>query len=238
LHEHYSKPQYQEYKQSRLENLDELINAAGQFSTLVSEDDCQLLLNAFLAHVALEAGEHLDKDDSNNCVQLMTLHAAKGLEFSLVFLCGMEEGLFPHIMSMGSKEELEEERRLCYVGMTRAKQKLYMSCADSRQLHGSTNLRQPSRFLREIPPELIKSDTLINSVKPALFEDLSQDLSHGQDVSQGNDFYLGQNVSHQEFGEGVITSFEGHGEHTWVRVKFRKVGSKLLSPEYIRGRVI
>ena len=131
-------------------------------------------------------------------------------------------------MSMGSREELEEERRLCYVGMTRAKQRLYMSCADSRQLHGTTNKRKPSRFLQEIPPELIKGDTIINSVKLA-FEDISQD------VKQGSEFYLGQNVSHQEFGDGIITSFEGHGEHRWVRVKFRKVGSKLLSPEYIRN---
>ncbi len=226
LRAHYIKSQQAEYKQSRLENLDELVTAAKQFSTFVVNNDRLLLLQDFLSHIALESGEFVDNSD-NNCVKLMTLHAAKGLEFPLVFLCGLEEGLFPHVMSMKTEEELEEERRLCYVGMTRAMQKLYLLHAQSRQLRGSTNSRFPSRFLREIPQELLRGDTLLNSVKPAL---PGVNLSHAR---ESNKFRLGQVVSHQYFGEGVITGFDGDGESMAVRINFKKYGSKLLSPQYL-----
>lgn len=237
---HYSKPQYNEYKQSRLENLDELITAAEQYATLIADDDQQALLNSFLAHVALDAGDH-HTDDSNNCVKLMTLHAAKGLEFPVVFLCGMEDGLFPHGMSLGETHGLEEERRLCYVGMTRAMRKLYLSYASSRRLHGTTNTRRPSRFLQEIPQELIKRDSMVNSVKPALFDFAPKSVAIDEfsDVSSNQSgFSLGQKVFHQSFGEGIIAGFEGHGEATLVQVKFKRAGTKLLSPQYAQLQII
>jgi len=226
---HYEKDP-RERRQSRLENLDELITAAKQFAIDVVESDQQLLLNSFLAHAALEAGEQTEDNDG---VQLMTLHAAKGLEFPLVFLCGMEEGLFPHIMSMETEEDLEEERRLCYVGMTRAMQKLYLLYAESRQLHGNTNFRRPSRFLKEIPQELISSDTILNSVAPA--------ESHGVDIQFSDEisgFSLGQRVRHKTFGEGSIIGFEGQGEFMLVQVKFKREGIKWLSPQYAQIEVI
>lgn len=231
LREHYAKPHDAKDKQSRLENLDELITAARQFSTFIDSADRLSLLQDFLAHLALEAGEYIDNKD-NDCVKLMTLHAAKGLEFPVVFLCGMEEGLFPHIMSMKTPEDLEEERRLCYVGMTRAMQKLYLLHAESRQLRGTTGIRFPSRFLREIPLELTRSDSLLNSVKPALFHD-ALSLAIG---IKGSEFSLGQKVWHEYFGEGIITGFEGDGEFMSVRVKFKQFGNKLLLPRYIQSK--
>jgi len=232
---HYDKDP-RERRQMRLENLDELISAAKQFAAALAETDRQLLLNSFLAKAALEAGEQTD-DNGNDGVQLMTLHAAKGLEFPVVFLCGMEEGLFPHIMSMETEEELEEERRLCYVGMTRAMQKLYLLYAESRQLHGSTNRRRPSRFLKEIPPELINSDTLLNSAKPAQAEAefLNTDLQFNTDICG---FSLGQRVRHKTFGEGNIIGFEGQGEFMLVQVKFRHEGIKWLSPQYAQIEIL
>jgi len=141
--------------EAKLENLDELITAAERFAGLDNGPDEDLpLLNAFLAHAALEAGE-MQANEFDDCVQLMTLHAAKGLEFPLVFLSGMEEGLFPHQMSMNDPKGLEEERRLCYVGITRAMKKLYITHASMRRLHGSDNYHRPSRFIKEIPENLI-----------------------------------------------------------------------------------
>ncbi|EKE01790.1 MAG: hypothetical protein ACD_21C00052G0008 [uncultured bacterium] len=233
LRSHYAKDP-RERQQSRLENLDELITAAEQFAAATPETDLQLL-NSFLAHAALEAGEQAG--DGTDGVQLMTLHAAKGLEFPLVFLCGMEECLFPHIMSMGTPEELEEERRLCYVGMTRAMQKLYLLYAESRQLHGSTTFRRPSRFLKEIPQELITGDTLLNSVEPAMLADESQtDNSQTGDEVYG--FSLGQRVLHKAFGEGNIIGFEGQGDFMLVQVKFKKAGTKWLSPKYAQFEIM
>lgn len=229
LRAHYAKPQFIEYQQSRLENLDELITAANQFTSSNFVDDNVQLLQTFLSHVALEAGEVAGNDQDS--VKLMTLHAAKGLEFPVVFLSGMEDGLFPNIMAMGTVEELEEERRLCYVGMTRAMQKLYLSYAESRQLHGSSSMRRPSRFLREIPQNLLAPDLLLNSVKPALWQATSR-----QEQNQG--FYLGQIISHPSFGEGVITGFEGEGDGLLVKIRFKKVGSKLLAASYAKLKAV
>jgi len=223
LRSHYNKDP-RERQQSRLENLDELITAAEQFAAASAETDLQLL-NSFLAHAALEAGEQAGENDGSY-VQLMTLHSAKGLEFPLVFLSGMEEGLFPHIMSMETPAGLEEERRLCYVGMTRAMQKLYLLYAESRQLHGSTTYRRPSRFLKEIPQELITGDTILNKVEPAIVENNFQ----ASDDTYG--FALGQQIFHKTFGEGNIIGFEGHGDSMLVQVKFKKAGTKWLSPKY------
>lgn len=229
---HYAKDT-RERRQSQAENLDELITAAKQFAADFSGDfeacDKISLVNAFLANAALEAGADSKNQENNNVVQLMTLHTAKGLEFPLVFLGGMEEGLFPHIMSMDTKKGLEEERRLCYVGMTRAKQKLYLLHAESRQLNGKTNFRRPSRFLQEIPEELI------NTNSPAKTNAVSKLSSYNDDFSAtdpNTNNRLGQRVQHKIFGEGMIMGFEGEGEFMLVQVKFKQNGVKWLSCQY------
>ena len=217
IEQHYAKDN-RERQQSRKENLEELVRAAEPF-----DYDA----NAFLAHAALESGDTTNNDAE--CVQLMTLHSAKGLEFQVVFLCGMEEGLFPHIMSMNSLVEFEEERRLCYVGMTRAMQKLYLLYADARRLHGTTTRRRPSRFLREIPVELLETDSIIAEVKkPMLMTN---------NVVMSNSFcgyMLGDRVFHSTFGEGVITAFEGQSENSLVQIKFARAGIKKLSLKYAK----
>jgi DNA helicase II / ATP-dependent DNA helicase PcrA len=140
--------------EERVENLDQLIETAARFERNWDMQDGTTVLTAFLAHVTLEANEATDEE--SDAVQLMTLHAAKGLEFPVVFLVGLEEGLFPHSMSLHDRERLEEERRLCYVGMTRAMKQLFMSCAQSRSIHGREWCSKPSRFLNEIPDELVE----------------------------------------------------------------------------------
>lgn len=245
LRAHYSKSQHDERKHTRLENLDELITASDQFSDLVAIDDKRELLQSFLSHVALEAGEHVGDSEDVSSVKLMTLHAAKGLEFPLVFLCGLEEGLFPHIMSIKTREDVEEERRLCYVGMTRAMKKLYLLHAGSRRLRGSSQSCRPSRFLREIPEGLVRNDSLLQTAKPASFNfsnkssvDFSDNFSQElESVDNIHGFRLGQNVFHKSFGEGVITGFEGEGDFMLVKINFKKVGSKLLSPKYAKIEV-
>lgn len=229
---HYAKDT-RERRQSQAENLDELITAAKQFAADFSGDfeacDKISLVNAFLANAALEAGGDSKNKENNNVVQLMTLHTAKGLEFPLVFLGGMEEGLFPHIMSMDTKKGLEEERRLCYVGMTRAKQKLHLLHAESRQLNGKTNFRRPSRFLQEIPEELIDTNS------PAKTNTVSKLSSYNDDFSASSsntNSKLGQRVQHKIFGEGMIMGFEGEGEFMLVQVKFKQNGVKWLSCQY------
>lgn len=221
---------------ARQENLDELANAARSFEDLEDEDLDPL--SAFLTHAALEAGE--DQGDRwDDCVQLMTLHAAKGLEFPVVFLVGLEEGLFPHMRSVDSADGLEEERRLCYVGMTRAQQHLHISHAESRRLHGREMPAAPSRFLAELPANCI------SEVRPRL--KISQPRyqrsglgSHtpgrgslGQAGGQGG-LRLGQRVEHGKFGEGIILRFEGEGPRARVEVNFAAVGSKWLLLELAR----
>ena len=213
LCQHYAKDP-RERHQSRLENLDELIVAVEQFTTTIEIVDKMLLLNSFLAHVSLEAGEEVST--TSDCVQLMTLHAAKGLEFPLVFLCGMEEGLFPHVMALESQAGLEEERRLCYVGMTRAMQKLYLLYAESRRFRGNESFRTPSRFLWEIPEELVEHDAVLDTVE---FVD-------------NEEFSLGQRVFHRTFGEGSVIGFEGEGDFMLLQVHFTQVGTKWLSPKH------
>ncbi len=227
LRDHYAKPQYAEYKQSRLENLDELVTAAKQAMGSMVEAHGSQGLQTFLSQVSLESGERLE-GSGESCVNLMTLHAAKGLEFRSVFLCGMEDGLFPHVMSMRERDDLEEERRLCYVGMTRAMQWLHLSYAESRQIRGVSSFCKPSRFLREIPGELLRSETLVSKVQIATkFE---EDL--GGNANECNGLVLGQRVFHGAFGEGTIVGFEGQGEYLLVKIKFRDYGNKLLSPKY------
>jgi DNA helicase-2/ATP-dependent DNA helicase PcrA len=206
----------------RIENLEELVNATRQFN--YEGDDEELgPLDAFLAHAALEAGE-AQGDSFEDCVQLMTLHSAKGLEFPLVFLGGMEEELFPHRMSVDNPNGLEEERRLCYVGMTRAMRQLYLSHAETRRLHGSENYPMPSRFLREIPTELLEEVRMGGVASPAYRPAAVSDTAGG--------FSLGQRVRHAKFGDGVILSNEGQGASARVQVNFENAGPKWLVIAY------
>jgi DNA helicase-2/ATP-dependent DNA helicase PcrA len=211
--------------QDRIENLEELVNAARQFEP-EGEDEALSPLEAFLAHAALEAGE-AQAEQWEDCVQLMTLHSAKGLEFPLVFLVGVEEGLFPHSMSADDPDRLEEERRLCYVGMTRAMEQLYLTYAESRRLHGSETYPLPSRFLREIPAGLVEEVR----ARPAV----ARPYAGGPDPAfsgAAGGFTLGQRVAHPRFGEGVVLNAEGQGAGARVQVNFETEGAKWLVLAY------
>ncbi len=214
-----------EKAESRLENLQELISAARAYEP--GEDEVEMSpLDAFLAHAALEAGEN-QADEWEDCVQLMTMHSAKGLEFPLVFMCGLEEGLFPHQRSIEDQDRLEEERRLCYVGMTRAMQQLYMTYAESRRLHGTEKLSFASRFIKELPLEQI------DEVRPVGLTQRNASLSSPawQDDEPAG-FSLGDRVMHGKFGEGVVMNYEGQGSHARVQVHFEYEGSKWLVLAY------
>ena len=219
--------------QTRIENLQELLTAASQFDLDGEDRDSGDPLTAFLAHAALEAGEE-QAGDGEDMVSLMTLHSAKGLEFPVVFLCGMEEGLFPHSRSSQDPGKLEEERRLCYVGMTRAKRRLCMSYAESRRLYGgSDRYSTPSRFLRELPPERIAEVRLRGTVtrpRPRLPETRRPGAASTPGHSDG--LRLGQRVRHPRFGEGVVLMYEGQGGHARVQVNFEVAGSKWLVVAY------
>jgi DNA helicase-2/ATP-dependent DNA helicase PcrA len=209
--------------EARVENLDELVSAARGFAPEASELPP---LEAFLAHAALESGEG-QADEWEDCVQMMTLHTAKGLEFPVVFLAGMEEGLFPHQRSTIDLDGLEEERRLCYVGMTRAMQSLYLSYAEQRRLHGVDSYGQVSRFVREIPEELIEE------VRPRV--QVSRPVAVGRfrpEEPAAPGMRLGGRVRHGKFGEGVILNVEGNGAHARVQVSFERQGTKWLMVQY------
>ena len=216
----------------RGENLDELVNAAQMIGEAMEEQP-DSPLNAFLAHAALESGEE-QGGVGENSVQLMTMHAAKGLEFPVVFLTGMEEGLFPHSRSMQNEEDLEEERRLCYVGITRAMKELNLSYAEVRRLRGQEHRNRPSRFLSEIPAELLEE------VRPA--PNVSMPVRMGgagasqpaAETGPGP----GRRVSHPKFGEGVILNREGSGNHARVQVNFERHGPKWLVVAYARLELI
>jgi len=225
LREHFEKSRDGK-GQDRIENLDELVSATRQFQ-YEGEDEELSDLDAFLAHAALEAGDQ-QADAYEDSVQLMTLHSAKGLEFPLVFIGGMEEGLFPHSMSADDPERLEEERRLCYVGMTRAMQQLYLSHAESRRLHGSETYPLPSRFLREIPGEVIEEVRARPQVSRP-YTPAAGSLSSAQEMTG---FQLGQRVAHPKFGEGVVLNAEGQGAGARIQVNFEAVGSKWLVVAY------
>lgn len=227
LFAHYLKEKG-EKAQARIENLEELVNATRQFTP---DNNTEMpLLASFLAHVSLEAGEH-QGEPNQDCVQLMTLHSAKGLEFPLVFLCGLEEGLFPHHMSLEEPGRLEEERRLCYVGMTRAMQKLYITYAEIRRLHGSESYHRPSRFINEIPDDLIQKVKLKTQIiRPA--NNSSQQTFDTKHPINDTGLHLGQRVQHASFGDGVIINYEGQGAHARVQVKFSQTGTKWLVAAY------
>ena len=235
-----------EKARARIENLEELVTAANSFDDPDIDEGFDLKSNAFLSafldKAALDAGE-TQADESEDAVQLMTLHSAKGLEFHLVFLAGMEEGLFPHKMSMDNLAGLEEERRLCYVGITRARTKLYLSHAESRRLHGDVNLCRPSRFINEIPTELLDEIRMKSSVSRPSFGNtrigsrVSNKLSGNIEVPE-TDLSLGQRVVHGKFGEGVILNYEGQGPNARVQVNFDTVGSKWLVLSYAKLEVL
>ncbi len=222
--------------QSRIENLEELVNAARGFDYNVDEHGEMTIAEAFLAHAALEAGEGQGAawDD---CVQLMTLHAAKGLEFPLVFLCGMEDGLFPHQMSIEEPGRLEEERRLCYVGITRARQQLVLTCAEQRRLYGSPRFNMPSQFIGEIPASLIQE---VRASIPRSIGRLMSKPPAGRFRAEADELpvKLGARVVHAKFGEGVVTNFEGQGSHARVEVRFNEAGSKWLVWAYAKLQTI
>ena len=207
--------------QARVENLEELVSAGKQF---VPGDDELSPLQQFLDNAALDAGD-AQADEHEDSVQLMTLHSAKGLEFPLVFLAGMEENLFPHRMSLEEPGRLEEERRLCYVGITRAMAKLMITYAESRRLHGNETFNTPSRFIREIPAELLQEVRLHNTVSRPV-SSLTQAQVPDTELS------LGQRVYHQIFGEGVVLNFEGRGASARVEVNFDTEGGKWLVLQY------
>jgi len=216
--------------ETRIENLFELVSAAKGFEPDPAEEMSPV--DEFLAHAALEAGEG-QAAAWEDCVQLMTMHSAKGLEFPLVLLCGMEDGLFPHQRSIADPNGLEEERRLCYVGITRAKQTLYITHAERRRLHGMDNFSQASRFIAEIPDEYVEEIRPRVQVSRPLHSPRSRRSASGS-VSKGAEMgvRLGQRVRHKKFGDGVILNCEGQGAHARVEVNFETAGTKWLVLSY------
>ncbi len=216
---------------TRTENLDELVSAAKDFELSFDADhNKQEIVEQFLDNISLDAGDR-QADAHEDAVQLMTLHSAKGLEFKLVFLTGMEESLFPHGRSMESPAQLEEERRLCYVGITRAMQKLYLTYAESRRLHGTDIFNPPSRFLKEIPAELIdeirpraQTTAPYARKRSSSFNDTASDIG----------FSLGDKVSHPSFGDGIVLNYEGVGESASIQINFEAVGTKWLMLSYAK----
>jgi len=226
LVDHFAK-ETGEKGQARLENMQELANAAREFEA--DPDSGMDPLSEFLSHAALEAGEG-QADAWEDCVQLMTLHSAKGLEFPLVFLCGMEEGLFPHQRSVEEPGRLEEERRLCYVGITRARRQLVLTCAERRRLFGSETYCLPSRFIDEIPKKLV------DEVRPRPGVSMPHTSQRAaadsfRDTPAGG-LRLGQHVRHARFGDGVIMNCEGQGSSARVQVNFSRAGTKWLVLAY------
>jgi len=235
----------------RLENLNELVNAAALFSdesgadafgsdvtpeALVSTETTQPELDRFLAHAALEAGEH-QAGAGHDALQLMTVHAAKGLEFHAVFITGLEEGLFPHEQSANEENGLEEERRLMYVAITRARRRLYLSHAQSRMLHGQIRYSLPSRFLDELPEQvLMHLNRRSDPGYPSSVQQPASPYGTNRQAQTGNDtgYKVGQSVAHAKFGTGIIIDFEGRGADARVQVKFREAGTKWLALAYAK----
>jgi DNA helicase-2/ATP-dependent DNA helicase PcrA len=233
LREHWSKESRNALdSESRTDNLDELVSVASRFvrrADDVEEVEDMDELVAFLAYAALEAGEGQAQANEDG-VQLMTLHSAKGLEFPLVFLAGMEDGLFPSARSLEESGRLEEERRLAYVGITRARQKLVLCYAESRRIHGQDNYGVPSRFLREIPRELLHEvRPKVQVSRPA---SLGASRGGGHAALEAPPLKLGTMVTHPKFGEGMVTDYEGSGAHARVQVEFADAGSKWLVMAY------
>ncbi|MFA5081284.1 MAG: 3'-5' exonuclease, partial [Hydrogenophilaceae bacterium] len=214
--------------ESRIENLNELANAAVAFAQ--ETDDHSLV--AFLAHAALEAGEH-EAGASADAVQLMTVHAAKGLEFHTVFITGLEEGLFPHENALNEVDGLEEERRLMYVALTRARRRLFISHAQMRMLHGQPRYGLPSRFLEEIPTALVHS---LNRRPAPSYPAPAAPPARVQSTQPSRDLphKIGARVSHARYGEGVVSGYQGQGAEAEIRIAFPKVGDKWFILDYVK----
>jgi DNA helicase-2/ATP-dependent DNA helicase PcrA len=246
LVEHYRKDK-QDKGEARIENLDELVSAARGFDadTVSAGADSEKLppLEAFLAHAALESGEG-QAEEWEDCVQMMTLHTAKGLEFKVVFLCGMEDGLFPHQRSIDDLDGLEEERRLCYVGITRAMQQLYISYAEQRRLHGMDSYGTPSRFIDEIPPELleeVRPRIQVSRQVSGSFRQAPAGTARFRDPAPepaAPGVKLGARVRHGRFGDGVILNLEGQGAQARVQVNFENQGAKWLMLSYANLEIV
>jgi len=233
LIEHFKKEKG-ERGEGRIDNLLELVSAARGFTPeRAGESDLELgSLESFLAHAVLESGEG-QANAWDDCIQMMTLHSAKGLEFPVVFLAGMEDGLFPHQRSVADLSSLEEERRLCYVGATRAMRHLYITYAEQRRLYGIDTYGQPSRFISELPPELIEE------VRPRL--QVSRPAFAGRKLIEDSPqpaMRMGSRVRHSKFGDGVVLSFEGNGAHARIQVNFERQGTKWLMLSYANLEVV
>jgi len=230
LIEHFKKERG-ERGEGRVENLLELVSAAKGFSP-EGETDMQPL-ESFLAHAVLESGEG-QADPYADCVQMMTMHTAKGLEFPVVFLAGMEDGLFPHQRSIADLASLEEERRLCYVGATRAMRQLYITYAEQRRLYGVDQYGQPSRFISELPAELIEEIRPRLQVSRPVFVRRSTSL----DEAPAHSMRMGSRVRHSKFGDGVVLNFEGNGPQARIQVNFEGQGTKWLMLSYANLEVV
>ena len=225
-----------ERAEQRIENLNELVTACQTFNSDPELAEEQTPLTAFLTHAALESGES-QAEEFEPAVQLMTMHSAKGLEFPLVFIAGLEEGMFPSQQSVEDIARLEEERRLCYVGMTRAMNKLYLLHAESRRIYGQEKFHKASRFLRELPENCIDEIRMQNQIsKPKSVGKFSNTFTLETFANTG--FKLGQNVAHAKFGEGVVLNYEGSGAQSRIQVNFTDVGSKWLVVEYANLQAI
>jgi ATP-dependent DNA helicase UvrD/PcrA len=232
LLEHYRKEKG-ERGAARVENLEELVSAARGFA---SDEATELApLDAFLAHAVLESGEG-QANEWEDSVQMMTLHSAKGLEFPVVFLCGLEDGLFPHQRSITDIGGLEEERRLAYVGITRAMRRLYLSYAEQRRLHGVDQFGTPSRFIAEVPAELVEEVRPRVQVSRPVYSGRTSGGAFGaaryEEPAPTVGMRLGQRVRHGRFGDGVVLRLDGHGQGTQVEVNFERLGRKVLMLAY------
>ncbi|WP_428244144.1 DNA helicase II [Gynuella sp.] len=227
LKEHHQKEKGEKAR-ARLENMQELVSATRNFN--VEQEDVISPLDAFLSEVSLDAGER-QADDSKDSVSLMTLHSAKGLEFPYVFIVGMEESLFPHKMSMDELTGLEEERRLCYVGITRAMRKLTVCYAESRRMFGNETFNRPSRFISEIPAQLL-NEIRLKSTLGSGFSAAGSGFK--EEVASGYGIQLGQRVMHPFFGEGVVMAASGNGANASVTVEFESEGTKELMLQYAK----
>jgi DNA helicase-2/ATP-dependent DNA helicase PcrA len=241
LVEHFKKDK-QDRGEARIENLDELVSAARGFDADAispgAEGEKLPPLEAFLAHAALDSGEG-QAEAWEDCVQMMTLHTAKGLEFPVVFLCGLEDGLFPHQRSIDDIDGLEEERRLCYVGITRAMKQLWLSYAEQRRLHGMDSFGTPSRFIDEIPAELLEEvRPRIQVSRPAIGVARFREPVAEPATGAARGMKLGARVRHGRFGDGIILNLEGQGSQARVQVNFEQQGAKWLMLSYANLEIV